>query len=178
MDEVYQFFSELAGNFEFITFGIIGIIVFLLLIILFTGKKKTRKPGQLATGTDLSLDQVMAQLRDTSENVQMLITEYRSQIGEQEKQSVERQMQVQKLEEQIYQMKSELQMLDDAPQDLKDKIKEINHRTATQVQRRVNRNNYTMLIIGFLLGIVGVIIGRYFANNTEQVLSWFQNLAA
>ena len=174
MDVIQDFFNTLAGNFEFITFSIIGLIIILLLIILFTGKKKSRKPKKLASSGNLELDQVMDQLRDTSDNVQILITEYRARIGEQEKQSVERQMQVQKLEEQIYQMKSELQTLDDAPQELKDNIKAINERTAQEIQRKINKNNYTMLIIGFLLGIIGFAIGRYFANNTEQVLSWIE----
>ena len=174
MTEVFNFFTELAGNYDLIAFGIVGLIIFLLLIIMFTGKKKKSKRN-LATGKDLQLDEVMEQLRDTSDSVQVLITEYRSKIGEQERLAMERQMQVQKLEEQIHQMQ-ELQLLEGAPPELQQQIATISERKVAEVKQKSSRNNYSMLIVGFLLGVFGLLAGRFFANNSDMILSWLRQL--
>lgn len=176
MEIINNFFNKLAGNFEFITFGVIGLVLFLLLIILFTGKKKQKSPKRIAAGSDTNLDLVMEQLRDTAENVQTLITNYRSQIGEQERESVERQMQAQQLEEQIYKMKSELELIDDVPEEVKVRVQEMNKNEAIAVKRKGNKRSYTMLIVGFLLGLSGFLLGRLYTNNTDLVMGWIDQL--
>lgn len=169
MEKIYDLFTKLAASFDSVTIGVIALIIVLLLIILFTGKKKkTRRVSK--GGQDVALDQVMDQLRDTSDTVQALINDYRAQAGEQDKQVIEKQMEMQKLEQQVYQMKEELQQLDDAPQELKDRIEKINYDSAKKIKRKMNRNNYVMLIIGFILGVLGFMAGRFFETNTEMVM--------
>jgi len=170
MEVILDFFNKLAANFDLITIGLIVLVVVLLLIIVFTGKK-SRKSRSLKSGKDLSLDNGMDQLRDTSDSIQLLINDYRAKIGEQDKLLIERQMELQKLEQQVYQMKSELQQLDDAPQELKDKIENINYQSAKDIKRKLNRNNYIMLFIGFILGVLGFTAGRFYETNAEMVMN-------
>jgi len=179
MNELTQLFNKLAANFDTITLGLIGLIIFLLIIILFSGRKKGGKSKKLKRGQDFSLDKVMDQLQGTSDNVQILLSEYREKIKEQEQASVERQMHVQQLEEKIELMQQEIQGFEETSPELQDRIKTINQESTKAFKRKLSRNSYRMLLTGFLLGLIGFIAGNYYATYPgvlPYILNWFKGL--
>ena len=148
------------------------VIVAVLILLLLLTRRRPAKKRKVAIAEDLALEDVMELLRDASEHAQTFVTDQRAKVGEQEREVMERQMQLQKLEEQVLQMKNELRMLDEAPQELKDKIKEINERTAQEIKSRIYRRSYSMLFLGFLLGVIGVVLGSVVSVHKQEVFDW------